>query len=396
MHTNIIERDFSCKRDGLTIHGTAFVPEGDRLPAIIVSHGFGGNSKDVFADCRLFASWGYAAYCFDFCGGSAHGEGKSDGATTAMTVQSECGDLKAVMDYVKTSSNVDADQVTLMGFSQGGFVAALTAAQRPSEVEALILLYPALCIPDDARKGALGGSSYDVNNVPAVIDCGHMQIGKRFHETVVGMNPFEEITPYTGPVLLIHGTDDQVVDYRYSVKAHESYAPGQCQLLLVQEMGHSFSGKQRESAMVSIQQFLLGKKEMEILTIDVQITGQEIRKEEGPHRQTAIFFTGTSDSPFFKGHIVPGAEDVQDHTDNQLVNIRAAYTLEGTDYSGEACRIHIVNQNVNGEWKPAVDTDSKALAFLNHEDLTAALEGFTGGLTVRIFSAVPRTFAAPR
>lgn len=81
---------------------------------------------------------------------------------------------------------------------------------------------------------------------------------------------------------------------------------------------------------------------------------------------------------------------MQEHVEDQLVSIRADYTLEGTDYTGEQCRIHIVNQSVNGEWKPAIETDSTALAFLNHEDLTAALEGYTGGLTVRIYSAVPR------
>lgn len=69
--------------------------------------------------------------------------------------------------------------------------------------------------------------------------------------------------------------------------------------------------------------------------------------------------------------------------------MRADYTLEGTDYAGEECRIHIINQNVNGEWKPAIETGSKALAFLNQEDLTAVLEGYTDGLTVRIYSAVP-------
>lgn len=260
MHTTISECDFSCIRDGLTIRGKAFIPEGDKLPAIIVSHGFGGNSKDLYTYCRTLASWGYAAYCFDFCGGSAHGQGKSDGATTEMTVLTECGDLKAVMDYVKSQPYTDSGKITLMGFSQGGFVSALSAAQRPDEVEALILIYPALCIPDDARKGALGGSSYDVNKVPDIIDCGKMQLGKSFHETVAGMDPFEEISPFKGPVLLLHGTEDQVVDYTYAVKARGVYAPGQCQLQLIQEAGHSFTEKQSASAMVSIQQFLLGKK----------------------------------------------------------------------------------------------------------------------------------------
>ncbi|KUP21782.1 alpha/beta fold hydrolase [Paenibacillus sp. DMB5] len=394
MHTNIAEHEFSCTRDGLTIRGRAFIPAGDHLPAIIVSHGFGGNSKDLYTYCQTLASWGYAAFCFDFCGGSAPGLGTSDGATTEMTVLTECEDLMAVMDYVKGLDAVDADKITLMGFSQGGFVSALAAAKRPDEIEALILIYPALCIPDHARQGALAGASYDVNDVPEVIDCGHMQISKRFHDAVVEMDPFEKIVSYKGPVLLMHGTADQVVPYTYAVKAQEAYAPGQCHLQLIQEAGHSFTETQSASALVSIQQFLLGKKE--ILTIRVQITGSEGRKEEGSHKQIAVLFTGNSDSTCFTGTILPGAEDVQEYTDGQLISMRADYTLEGSDLTGEECRIHIINQNVNGEWKPAIETDSKALAFLNQEDLTAVLEGYTDGLTVRIYSAVPGTFSASR
>lgn len=252
----MVERDFSCTRGDLTIHGKEFLPEGENLPVVIISHGFGGNSKNLEKYCRVFASWGYAAYCFDFCGGCAHEEGRSDGESTDMTVQTECEDLKAVMDYVKELPYIDENRLILMGFSQGGFVSALTAAQRTDEVEALILLCPALCIPDDARKGALGGASYDVHDVPEVIDCGKMLIGKIFHETVVEMNPFEEIAPYTGPVLLIHGTADKTVDYQYAIKAKEAYAPDQFHLQLIKEAGHSFTQEQTDSAFVSINHFL--------------------------------------------------------------------------------------------------------------------------------------------
>ncbi|WP_157643628.1 hypothetical protein [Paenibacillus camerounensis] len=86
--------------------------------------------------------------------------------------------------------------------------------------------------------------------------------------------------------------DDQVVPYTYAVKAQESYAPEQCHLQLIQEAGHSFTENQNASALVSIQQFLLGKKE--ILTICAQITGSEGREEEGSHRQIAVLFTGVS------------------------------------------------------------------------------------------------------
>jgi dienelactone hydrolase len=385
---SVVEHEFCCERDGLIIRGREFKPKGENLPAIIISHGFGGNSRGLEDYCKVFASFGYASYCFDFCGGCANGEGKSDGKTTDMTVLTECEDLMAVMDYVRSLSYVDVNSLILMGCSQGGFVSALAAAQRNDEVEKLILLYPALCIPDHAREGALAGSSYDVNNVPEIIDCGKMLLGKKFHETVVNMNPFEEISKYKGPVLIIHGTADQCVNYSYAIQAKESYEPGQCHLQLFKDAGHNFTENQTASATVSIRQFLLNKKE--ILAINVTITGTEVRKEEGSVSQTAVLFTGDCDGPFFKGVILPGAEDVQDHFEGKLVKIRADYTLVGTDYKGEKCYIHIVNQSVNGELKPTINTDSKVLHFLNHAeaDLTAALEGYPGGLTVRIFSAI--------
>lgn len=386
MNNTITERDFCCTREGLTIRGREYLPQGDRLPAVIVSHGFGGSSKNLVEYGMALASWGYAAYCFDFCGGSAYGEGRSDGESTDMTVQTECEDIKTVMQYIQKTPYVDESRVTLLGFSQGGFVSALVAAQCPDVVESLILIYPALCIPDHARSGTLANSSYDVNDVPELINCGQMLISKKFHDTVVDMNPFDEISHYEGPVLLLHGTADEIVHCNYSIKAKEAYEPDQCHLQLIKDAGHKFTEKQTCSAIVSIHQFLLGKKE--VLTIDIQITGRELRREEGTYRQVAIFFTGSCESPYFTGHILPGAEDVQEHFGNGAVKIRAEYILEGTDCEGEKCQLHIVNQRIHDEWKPKVNTDSKALAFLNHADLTAALEGYSGGLTVRIFSAL--------
>lgn len=377
----IAEQDFSCVRGGLTIRGRACLPEtGGKLPAVIVSHGFGSNWRDTIGDCRVIASWGYAVYCYDFCGGGV--ASRSDGKTTEMTVLTEREDLLCVMDYVRSLDCVDADRLILMGYSQGGFVSALTAAARPKEVSALVMVFPALCIPDDARRGVLAFAPYDVSHVPDTIDCGGMVIGRCYHDAVYGMDPYAEISPYAGPVLILHGTSDGMVDYHYSVRAKEHYAPGQCHLELIKGAGHGFSPEISAASHVSVRQFLLGKKE--ILTIDVRITGVEPRRE-GRESQQAVLFTGSSESEYFQGTILPGAEDVQDFEDGKIVRLRADYTLEGTDCEGRRCRIHIVNTNVGEEWKPTVQTDSAALAFLNDADLTAALEGFEGGLTVRIF-----------
>ena len=45
----------------------------------------------------------------------------------------------------------------------------------------LVMIFPALCIPDHARRGGLGGSSYPVDNVPEVLDCGQSLLGRAFH-----------------------------------------------------------------------------------------------------------------------------------------------------------------------------------------------------------------------
>ena len=386
MSNIIIEREFSCTRDDMVIRGYEIRPNKVELPVIIASHGFGGDLTGMIEYCREFASWGYAAYCFDFCGGRANEQGKSDGQTKDMTIFTECDDLLAVMNYVKDLPYINQDRITLMGCSQGGFVSALVAARRKDEIERLILLYPALCIPDDARKGGLANASYDVNDVPELIDCGSMIIGKVFHDTIVHVDPFLEISAYEGPVLILHGTKDDIVNYSYAVRAKEYFKANQCQLQLIRDAGHSFTEELTKSAMKSIHQFLFERKE--VLTITVFVTGYEVRKEEENSRTVAILFTGYCDNPLFHGVILPGAEDVRVSENDVEVTVRADYTLEGLDRLGQKCQVHIVNQCIEGEWKPTICTDSEALAFLNSADLTAVLEGFEGGLTVRIFGEI--------
>lgn len=383
---NIKESEFCCKRKNLNIRGREFRLDDNtnrKLKAVIISHGFGGRGENLDEYCRAFASWGYAAYRFDFCGGNNFNV--SDGETINMSIYTECKDLSSVMDYVKSLPYIEKTQIILAGTSQGGFVSAITAAQRAEEVEKLILISPALCIPDHARAGKLGGALYDPNDVPDIIDCGKMLLGRKFHDEVVNMNPFKEISKYGGPVLILHGTDDKTVDYHYAVRAQKAYGIESCCLHLIKEAGHSFNDKQKKSVISSIHLFL--KKHKEILTINVRITGREVLKE-GYERQTASLFTGYCDNEYYKGNIIPGAADVQDFLGDKRIRVCADYTLNGVDLSGQSCYIHIINTDVNGEWKPKIETDSKSLDFLNNADLTAVLENCTEGLTVKIFSDV--------
>ena len=263
------ESKFECNRDGLTIRGTEYRPAGENLPIAIVSHGFMANQDSVKHYAKLFAELGYVAYCFDFNGGCVM-NGKSDGKTTEMSVLTEVKDLEAVMEYAKSCSYTDASRMVLAGGSQGGFVSALTAAKHPEEIVKLVLLFPALCIPDDARAGHMMFAKFDPDNIPDIVNCGPMKLGRCYVADVIGMNPYEEIKGYPGPVLLIHGTADDLVKCEYSKRAFDTYQnhnprklskEERATLYLIEGGGHGFSPKHDKLAMEEIRKFVTPGKE---------------------------------------------------------------------------------------------------------------------------------------
>ena len=388
--SDITERELSFLSNGRKLYVKEFMPGSNtaakkgKMPAVIVSHGFGGSARDVECYCATFSQMGYVAYCFDFCGGSIEGMGRSEGTSLDMTIGTECTDLNSVIGQIKKFPYVDACRISLMGCSQGGFVSALVAAELGSAIENLIMFYPALCIPDHARAGKLGGASYDVRHVPEIIECpNQMKLSQKFHKEVYGMDPYLEISKYKGRVLLVQGMEDNVVNYAYAVRAKESYDKGQCSLMMIRDAGHGFNGQQDESAVIAIEHFLAGKREL--LTIQVVITGSKMIAEKDGYRECEVSFTGYCDNDLFQGSILPKGVDVQKQYGDGAAVLRAEYTLVGRDYEMNACSIHIVNQKKGSRYKPTVTTDSKALAYLNDLDMTASLEGFPGGLTVRVF-----------
>ena len=246
------ERNFECKRGDLIIRGTEYRPEGEKLPVAIVCHGFMAWQDTVRHYAKELARLGYCAYCFDFCGGSVMKKGKSDGATTDMSVLTEVQDLEAVITYVQ-SLPYTGSALLLMGCSQGGFVSALVAAKHPGLVNKLVLFYPALCIPDDARAGKMMFAKFDPKNIPERINCGPMKLGKCYPADVLDMDPIEEIRNYRGPVLIVHGTKDKIVNLEYSRQAQRSYP--NAKLHIIEGGAHGFGKKHDAIALVHLRRF---------------------------------------------------------------------------------------------------------------------------------------------
>lgn len=257
-NNDISESLFECKRDDLTIRGTEYRPVGDKLPVAIVCHGFMAFQDTVRHYAQALAEMGYLSFCFDFCGGSVV-KGKSDGKTTDMSVLTEVSDLEAVIAYVRTLPYADTENIVLMGCSQGGFVSGITAAKPENKISALIMFYPALCIPDDARAGRMMFAKFDPQNIPDIVNCGPMKLGKCYVSDVIDMDPYNEISGFSGDVLIVHGDKDNIVRTDYSQKAYDifrSSSERRAEFKIIEGGQHGFSKKHDIIAIEYIRKFL--------------------------------------------------------------------------------------------------------------------------------------------
>ena len=223
--------------EGKKIYGKMYLPgeEKDSYPAVILSHGFNSSSMLNEGYAESFAKQGYAAYVFDFCGGSP--STKSDGATTEMSVLTEYRDLSDVMDQIKALDYVDGEQMFLFGLSQGGFVSAYTAAQRPDDVKGLVLFYPAFVLQETYFQQY--GSVEDIPDEE--FESMGVPLGAIYAKDARSFDIYEEIGKYKGDVLICHGDKDTLVDLSYSEKAVEVY--DSAELKVIQYGEHGFQGK---------------------------------------------------------------------------------------------------------------------------------------------------------
>ena len=113
--------------DGLKIAGILDLPadykRGERRPAFIVLHGFGGNKdgqgQSVVA--QQFADWGYVTLRIDF-----RGCGDSEGERGRIICLDQVADTRNALSYFATREEVDPEKIALVGSSFGAAVALFT------------------------------------------------------------------------------------------------------------------------------------------------------------------------------------------------------------------------------------------------------------------------------
>ncbi len=217
--------------------------EGDKIPAVILCHGFIGSKNDtlIVELSKALTSRGIAAVRFDF---DAHGQ--SEGDFAKMSIDTELADAKAVFDYLKTRPYVAA--IGAAGHSQGGVIAAMLACDKgyPS-VRAAALISTAAVLKDDVLRNMLYGARFSGRGADRrIVFLDKYVIEGPYIEAARKLDIYKDARDYMGPVLLMHGAEDTVVPYTYSEHLAEEFPHND--LRIYEGLGHMFSKHEEKIA----------------------------------------------------------------------------------------------------------------------------------------------------
>lgn len=241
------EKNIEVLRDNLTIRGTLLTPDdATTYDVAILMHGFTSNrgftpDHILYNLSRKLLKHGIASLRFDF-----NGHGKSDGRFEDMTVPNEISDAEAILSYVRKLPATR--HVYLMGHSQGGVVASMLGGLYPEFITKIVLMAPAATLKDDAIEGVLQGTTYDPNHVPDKLlvrpDEG-LSVGGAYLRSAQVLPIYEVAQRYHGPVTIIHGDHDVVVNIKASKRYEAVYE--NATLHVLKNADHSFINASREA-----------------------------------------------------------------------------------------------------------------------------------------------------
>ena len=214
--------------------------QGEQCPMVVFCHGFNG-SKDgpmfeLMAD--TLQAHGIASIRFDF-----NGHGESEGEFKDMTVPNEIEDAKKVVAYVRDLRYVSS--LAIVGHSQGGVVASMTAGQLSEELgepafQAVALMAPAAVLRDDAIRGSVMGAQFDPFDPGEYVDLwGSLKLGAKYIRTAFSLPIYETAEKYQGPALIIHGNGDRVVPYTYGERFHQIWPKSE--FVILEYFDHVFT-----------------------------------------------------------------------------------------------------------------------------------------------------------
>ncbi len=210
--------------DGLRLHGW-FIPGPGRAPLTLLY--FHGNAEDIgtcLALARLTRSAGLNLMLVDY-----RGYGRSQGRPSEEGIYR---DGEAALRYLRGRSDIDPGRIVLWGRSIGAAVAVRLAAAAPGAGGAGAVGAPALPLaglilesPFTSARELLREGNYWVLYAASLFGTYRFDLA-------------DSMRRVAAPVLVIHGTEDEVVPFRLGRRLFD-LAPGRKAFAAIQGGGHN-------------------------------------------------------------------------------------------------------------------------------------------------------------
>lgn len=244
----ITYEEITFENDGGTVYGTFTLPAntGGNTPAVLMLHGFTGDRNEgpvlqpdfTFTDtmfsrtAEVLAENGFASLRIDF-----RGSGQStDNMTFAETTFSgQASDAYAAVEWLVDQKKIG--DIGVLGLSQGGLVAALTA-EAHKRVRSVVLWSP-VANTVDTYKTVLGSDTVleglTQPSTEATLPWGAViTLDQPFFEELYTTDPIAAISHFNGPMQVVVGErDDVVTPQPYYGETYMTYHDGLEELVVV-------------------------------------------------------------------------------------------------------------------------------------------------------------------
>jgi pimeloyl-ACP methyl ester carboxylesterase len=236
-------------------------PGAIATPLVVLAHGHGG-SRDEGGGFRrlaaLLASAGIASVRMDF-----PGCGESLEAFSANTIDHMLSDIAAARDFALGQRSIDAGKVGLLGFSMGGRLAMLSLAGS-FPYASLALWAPAASDGPADFYSFLGGPEQYLDYRAEAAEQGSViittpwgqqqQLSLAWFTGLEESQPLQTVSSFSGPVLVLHGTADEIIPASHSAPIIQELPQAERQLVEGAEHGLGFYNDDPDSAALILQQ----------------------------------------------------------------------------------------------------------------------------------------------
>ncbi|MEM1387484.1 MAG: alpha/beta fold hydrolase [Pseudomonadota bacterium] len=224
-HAQALPEIIAIQAENGPIIATLTLPAGDPAPVVLLLHGFTGARDElktehvpegVFARTALrLSEAGYASLRIDFRGS---GDSTTRMAFADTTFEGQVSDALAAMAFLEASDSVAGDDIFVIGWSQGGLVAAASAGR--SNTPDAIALWNAVAEPMATYGAIFGAETLDAaiaaeadETVPLTLPWGaEVALKGAFFDQVAGFEPAPELAGFDGGLMVIRGASDTLVD----------------------------------------------------------------------------------------------------------------------------------------------------------------------------------------